>query len=296
MKLNYLPGCTLKTRATELDTTTVAAMEKLGIELEELPRWNCCGTVYCFAEDDLMHQIAPVRNLIRAQEQGGGKLVTVCSFCYNTLKRASLLMENDEEKLNILNDFMDEEPDYTRSVSVVHLLELIRDDIGWEEVARHVENPLKGLKVAPYYGCTLHRPKEAAIEPADNRTVLPDLLKTLGADAVKFPDEDKCCGSYQVVANPQIPLNRAREILNSAREKGAEVLCVSCPLCECNLRQMQIKLREEEGFRELPIIYFTQLMALAFGLESSLCQCEASVADASPVLENKGILPARSKA
>lgn len=286
MKLSYLPGCTLKTKARELDTSTVAAMAALGVDLEELPRWNCCGTVYSFAEDDLMHQIAPVRNLIRTQEQGSNKLVTVCSFCYNTIKRSGLLMKSDAEKLNTVNNFMDEEPDYTGDVEVVHLLEVLRDDIGWEEIAKNIKKPLKDLKIATYYGCTLHRPKEAAIEPPANRTVLPDLMNTLGATVVRFPDEDTCCGSYQVVANPEVPLNRTREIITSAREKGAEIMAVSCPLCESNLRQMQKKLKEQEGFDEMPIIYFTQLLAIALGLDTDIGTAPHAL------LESKGLVPA----
>lgn len=296
MKLSYLPGCTLKTKAQDLDKSTVAAMKALNVELEELPRWNCCGAVYSFADDDLMHQIAPVRNLIRTQEQGADKLVTVCSFCYNTLKRANSLVQSDAEKLETLNTFMDEEPDYTADVRVVHLLEVLRDDVGFEEIANRVTVPLQDLKVAAYYGCTLHRPTEAAIEPPHRRTILPDLLRTLGAAPIEFPDSDTCCGSYQIVANPGIALNRARDILTSAKASGAEMLAVSCPLCECNLRQMQRELSERGGFEELPIIYFTQLLALALGLDLEIHTCESIVADPRPILERKGLLPAHAAA
>ena len=109
MKLSYYPGCTLKTKAKDFETSAIAAMSSLGIELEELPRWNCCGTVYSFADDDLMHHIASVRNLIRVQEEGHNKVVTLCAFCYNTLKRVNMLMQSDEEKRNAINNFMDEE-------------------------------------------------------------------------------------------------------------------------------------------------------------------------------------------
>ncbi|MFA4836291.1 MAG: CoB--CoM heterodisulfide reductase iron-sulfur subunit B family protein [Dehalococcoidia bacterium] len=291
MKLSYLPGCTLKTKAKDLDISAVAAMAALGIELEELPRWNCCGTVYSFAQDDLMHQIAPVRNLIRAQEQGGKKLVTVCSFCYNTLKRANILVKNDAEKLKTLNTFMDEEPDYKGNVEVVHLLEVLRDDIGWAQIAKKVKRPLTDLKVAAYYGCTLHRPKEAAIEPPNRRTALPELLETLGATAIIFPEDNTCCGSYQIVANPEIAMNRTRDIVTSAREQGAEIMATSCPLCQSNLRQMQKKLKGKEGFEEMPVIYFTQLMALALGLNPEVCHFEMNAGNLQPLLESKGLLP-----
>ncbi len=294
MKLSYYPGCTLKTKARNLESTTLASMAALGIELEELPRWNCCGTVYSLADDDLMHHLASFRNLIRVQEQGQTKVMTVCSFCYNTLKRVNMLVKQDPEKMKTINTFMDEEPDYRGQVEVLHLLQVLRDEVGFDKIAEHVKRPLTDLKVAPYYGCTLHRPKEAAIEPPHQRTALPDLLKSLGATPVHFADMDTCCGSYQAVARPDIVMLRVKEIIASARAGGAEILAVSCPLCECNLRQTQRDLKEKEGWVEMPIVYFTQLMALAFGLDPALDTCESPGADPRPLLESKGLLPAEA--
>lgn len=290
MKLSYYPGCTLKTKATELEDSAIKAMAALDIELEELPRWNCCGTVYSFADDDLMHHIASVRNLVRVQEKGQDKVVTLCAFCYNTLKRVNLLMQNDADKLHTINTFMDEEPDYEGNVKVIHLLEVLRDDIGWDEIARRVKLSLKDLKVAAYYGCTLHRPEEAAIESPRNRTVLPELLQTIGATAITFPKADTCCGSYQVVANPEVVRHRTREIVDSARENGAEMIAVSCPLCECNLRQKQKELQQLENYEGLPIVYFTQLLALALGVDPSLELCAKDTLSPRPLLESKGLL------
>jgi len=127
MNLSYYPGCTLKTKSKNLEDSAIASMAALGIDLVELPRWNCCGTVYSLADDDLVHHLAPIRNLIRAKEEGSNKVVTLCSFCYNIMKRANLLIKNDAEKRNTLNSFMDEEEDYEGEVEVVHLLEILRD-------------------------------------------------------------------------------------------------------------------------------------------------------------------------
>ena len=291
MKLTYYPGCTLKIKARELEASAIASMAALGIELVELPRWNCCGTVYSFAEDDLMHHIAAVRNLIRVQEQGENKVVTLCAFCYNTLKRVNLLVKRDPDKLKAINAFMDEELNYKGDVEVVHLLEVLRDDIGWEEISRRVRFPLDGLSVAPYYGCTLHRPQEAAIEPPQVPTALPQLLRAVGATVINFPDATTCCGSYQVVGNPDIVLNRARDILTSALTSGADMLAVSCPLCEYNLGQRQKILVERENLKNIPVVYFTQLLALALGLPPEVCGFELNYSDPRPLLESKGLLP-----
>jgi heterodisulfide reductase subunit B len=290
MKLSYYPGCTLKTKAKDLESSAIASMAVLGVELEELPRWNCCGTVYSFAEDDLMHHVASVRNLVRVREQGENKVVTLCSFCYNTLKRVSLLMKRDPEKLDAINSFMDEELSYDGSVEVVHLLEVLRDDVGWDEVSKNVKVSLAGLQVAPYYGCTLHRPAEAGIEPLGNPTALPLLLETLGATPVLFPNADTCCGSYQIVSHPDVVLNRTRDIIESARMHGAEMLAVSCPLCESNLGLKQRELAAANDTPQMPVVFFTQLLALSLGLGPEAYRFDLNTIDPRPVLESKGLL------
>ena len=122
IKLSYYPGCTLKTKARNLEEAALGALKVLGVEYQELPRWNCCGAVFSLADDDLIHHVAPIRNLIRAKEQGSDTVVTLCSQCYNTLARANLLVRDDEEKRGTLNSFMDEEKDYAGEVEILHLL------------------------------------------------------------------------------------------------------------------------------------------------------------------------------
>jgi len=120
MKISYYPGCTLKTKARNLDRAAIVSLEALGIEVEEIDRWNCCGAVYSLTADDLIHMVGPVRNLIRAKEQGADRLVTLCSMCYNTLARANRLMREDAVKRDTINRFMDDEIDYSGEVEVVH--------------------------------------------------------------------------------------------------------------------------------------------------------------------------------
>jgi len=145
MKISYYPGCTLKTKAKNLDKAAVASLEALGIEVEEIDRWNCCGAVHSLTADDLIHQVGPVRNLVRAKEQGATKLVTLCSMCYNTLARANEIMKNDEEKRDTINRFMDEEIDYMGEVEVVHYLTLLQEEIGWDTLKEKVKVPLTVL-------------------------------------------------------------------------------------------------------------------------------------------------------
>jgi len=292
MSLAYYPGCTLKTKARNLEEPAIASMKVLGVELEEISRWNCCGAVYSLSDDDLIHQVAPVRNLIRVKEQGKNEVVTLCSFCLNTLKRANLLMKEDAEKRNTLNSFMDEEIDYSGDVKVAHLLEVLRDEIGWEALAQKVKLPLQELKVAPYYGCTLLRPREVAIDSVENPTILRDFLTALGATPVDFPHATTCCGSYQIVSNPHDISRYSWDILSSALSHGAEALVLTCPLCDYNLGQGQKELaKNHNGFRGMPLFYFTQLLALALGLDPALCRFELNYGGPESLLREKNLLP-----
>jgi heterodisulfide reductase subunit B2 len=292
MSLAYYPGCTLKTRARNLEEPAVASMEALGLKLDEVPRWNCCGAVYSLADDDLIHQVAPVRNLIRVKKQGKTRLVTLCAFCLNSLKRANLLMKENVEKRDTLNSFIDEGIDYSGDVEVVHLLEVLRDDVGWEALAQKVKLPLRELKVAPYYGCTLLRPREAAIDDVENPAILGDFLKALGASPVDFPESTRCCGSYQVVSSPDAISEYARPILNSALGQGAEALVLTCPLCDYNVGRAQNELiKKGSGVREMPLFYFTQLLALALGLGPHICHFELNHGSPESLLRKKNLLP-----
>jgi len=292
MSLAYYPGCTLKTKARNLEEPAVASMEALGFKLDEVPRWNCCGAVYSLADDDLIHQVAPVRNLIRVKKQGKTELVTLCAFCLNSLKRANLLMRQDVEKRNTLNAFIDEGIDYSGEVKVVHLLEVLRDDIGWEALSQKVKLPLQGLKAAPYYGCTLLRPREIAIDNVEDPAILRDFLKALGAGPVDFPESTRCCGSYQVVSSPGDIAEYARPILNSALSHGAEALVLTCPLCDYNLDRGQKELiKKGSGFKEMPLFYFTQLLALALGLGPQVCRFELNHGNPESLLREKNLLP-----
>ncbi len=290
MKVSYYPGCTLKTKAKNLEDSAVASMAALGIDFQELPRWNCCGAVHSLAADDLIHQVAPIRDLIRAMEQGSDTVVTLCSMCYNTLARANLLMRRDEVKRKTINDFMDEEKDYHGEVEVLHFLTFLRDAVGWDRLREKVKVPLNGLKVAPYYGCTLLRPRDVAVEPLGELTLLPDFLNALGAETVEFSDAAVCCGSYQILANPDAALDVASSIIGRAGKAGADAIVLSCPLCEYNLGKKQPELQQKGKIsKSIPTYYFTQLLAVALGLDADVCRFDLSGAGSIELLKSKAL-------
>ncbi|MBD3167309.1 heterodisulfide reductase, subunit B [bacterium] len=291
MKLGYYPGCTLKTKAINLEVSAVKSLEALGVEVEELERWNCCGAVYSLADDDLVHLLAPVRDLIRAKDQGLDKVMTLCSMCYNTIARANLLMRKDEEKRDAINNFLEEETDYFGEVDVVHYLQFVRDDIGWDKVAAAVKNPLKDLKVGPYYGCTLTKPGEIKIDDSIEPVSFKNLIEAIGAEYVAYPDAETCCGSYQIIGNPEAALKTTATIVESAEKRGADALILSCPLCEYNIGRRQADVRGlREGLEPLPVFYFTQLLAIALGLDIDTLHLDRNMPEAQKLLEDKGIL------
>ncbi len=290
MKISYYPGCTLKTKAKNLESSALACFDALGIEYDELERWNCCGAVFSLSDDDLIHIVAPVRDLIRVKESGHDTVMTLCSMCYNTLARANELMKNDEEKRKTINDFMDEEPDYAGEVKVVHFLDYLRDEIGWDKVRELVKVPLTDLKVAPYYGCTLLRPSDVAIDRPDRPAVLNDFLEVLGVTAVDFPSATTCCSAYQVLGAPEASLKISHDILQDGVANGAEALALACPLCDYNLGKRQDAMIAQFNDSEVPIFYFTQLMAIAFGLPVDVSHFELNRKSALELLERKGLL------
>lgn len=295
VRLPYYPGCTLKTTANSFEASAVTSAAELGIEMVELNRWNCCGTVHALAKDDVMHFLAPIRNLIRVEEMtieeqvDEERVVTLCAMCYNTLKRADAVVRENEEKLQKIRDFMERETDYNGRATVVHLLEVLQD-LGWKKVAERVERPLEGLAVVPYYGCLLLRPRGFGIDDIDNPQILERLLEALGANVVYLPFKSRCCGAYHTVHMKEVAAGLSYRILAQAVEAGADIVTLACPLCEFNMgsRQEEIK-RLFQEFEPIPVVYFTQLMALAFGLDKAT-GFELNKPDPRPLLKKKGLL------
>ncbi|MBN2198553.1 MAG: CoB--CoM heterodisulfide reductase iron-sulfur subunit B family protein [Candidatus Aminicenantes bacterium] len=288
----YYPGCTLKNTAKNFEDSALCALDRLGYEAKELARWNCCGTVFSLATDDLMHHVAPIRNLVRAKEAGSDTILTLCAMCYNTLKRANERVKNDAESLEKINNFMDTETvKYAGDVRVLHLLEILRDELTFPVLAGKVVKKPNGLKVANYYGCLLVRPKSVGLDDQENPIVLEDLMTALGIESVEFPYKTECCGAYQTVDEPKAVADRTYRILSSARRQGADLVTVSCPLCAFNLdqRQKQAALLFAD-FEPLPVVYFTQLLALGLGCPEDRMRFDLHYVDPRPVLKKKGVL------
>jgi heterodisulfide reductase subunit B len=292
MKISYYPGCTLKSTAKNFEDSALCSLKNLEVDVEELPRWNCCGTVFSLATDDLIHHVAPIRNLIRVKESNSNSVLTLCAMCFNTLKRANERVKGDSEDLDKINQFMyREDIEYDGDVKILHLLELLKDEIKFENIAKKVVKPLKNLKIANYYGCLLVRPREIGIDDVENPTILENLTTVLGGEPIDFPYKTECCASYQTVDKPEIVADRTYHILTSAQNQGAEVVSVSCPLCAFNLDHRQREtVREYPEFKSIPILYFTQLLAISLGCPKETLGFDLHFIDPKPVLKEKGLI------
>ncbi len=284
----YYPGCTLNTVAKDFDTAARASMEQLGVRLEELSQWNCCGASFPLTPDNLIGLAGPMNVLIRSQE-AGGTVSTLCSFCYNTLKRTNQALKKDATKLSVLNDFL--KSNYAGEVKVLHLLEVLRDEVGFDKLKAAVTRPLAGLNVGAYYGCMLLRPASAGIDHPESPAIFEDFLRALGCTAVEFPDRGECCGAHLAMSEEEIVKRLSGNVLRSAAEWGAEVITTSCPLCFHNLERSQKALEREDGIRGgLPILYFTQILGLALGQDPAALGLKNNLTDPMPMLERKGFL------
>jgi heterodisulfide reductase subunit B len=269
MSYKYFPGCTLSTQAIDYDISGRAVAKVLDMTLEELPEWQCCGATFPLATDDSMALIAPTRMLLQT-EKSGGHTTTLCAICYHVLKRTQVFLTHHPDSLERINWFIEES--YQGKARISHFLELLREDLGWETVSERVTYPLHQLKVAPYYGCLLLRPqKEIGLDDPDNPTILHDCLTAIGCEVVDFPYQTECCGSYLTVTKPDLPEKLSMDILTSARRNGAQAIVTACPLCQFNLDSVQRAAREDQitTDNDLPVLYFTQLMAVALGLDQS---------------------------
>ncbi|HEY74149.1 MAG TPA: disulfide reductase [Thermoflexia bacterium] len=270
MSIPYYPGCTLSTKAKNYDRSGRAVAESLGMPLEELAEWQCCGATFPLVLDDSLALIAPTRILYQAQQAGERAdspkpLATLCAICFHVLRRSQALLERDPEMLERINWFTEQE--YKGKVHVAHFLEILRDDLGWEALAEKIARPLTGLQVAPYYGCLLLRPyDEVGLDDPENPIIMHDLVRALGAEPVDFAHNIECCGSYLTVKEPQVSETLSKDIVASARASGAQAIVTACPLCQFNLDYPQRETEAGQTGDEIPILYFTQLMAIALGL------------------------------
>lgn len=289
MRIPYYPGCTLSTKAKGFDRAARDSFAALGVELAELKAWNCCGATFPLNRDNLLDLAGPVRNLVSAATEGD-KLAIACSTCFNVLKRSNLVMRNEQDKRERINFFI--EAEYAGQVQVVHLLEVLRDAVGWDTLAKAVKKDLSALSVAPYYGCMFLRPpKEMGFDDHENPQTLENFIRALGAQVADYPHRAECCGNYIAAFDLDTTQEMSYLILSSARKAEADLIVTSCPLCQFNLDRWQQDLAMKHGgFRPIPVLYDTQLLGIALGLDATAFELDKHYVDPRPILTQKGLL------
>lgn len=262
MQVSYFPGCTLKNKASDLDFYARRCAEILGITLEEIDDWQCCGGVFVTAKNEIATKLSSVRAL-RAAGEKGQALVTVCSACHNVIKQTNAAM-TDPEFAGKVNRYMAPDAPYDGSTKVYHYLELLRDVVGFDKIKEKVVNPLGGEKIAAYYGCLLLRPgKVMQMDDPENPKIIEDLIRALGGEPVIYPARNECCGGYVTLESPALAKKQSNTVSASAKGHGAVRMVTACPLCKYNL---------VKNGSEVPVVYFTELLAEALGVKEELAK------------------------
>ncbi len=284
----YYPGCSLHATAREYGLSARAVCEALGIELREVPDWNCCGASSAHASSHLLSTALAARNLALVEEMGLDEVAVPCAACYNRLAVAGHEMRQDASLADEVREVLARPLKGTATARP--LLDVVVRDVGTERIRDSVKRPLEGLKVACYYGCLLVRPPRAleTDERIEDPQSLDELVRALGGEPVEWPHKTECCGAGLSLTRTDVVRKLSGDILKMARDCGADCLVCACPLCMTNLdmRQSESLKAAGEQFR-MPVLYFTELMGLAMGLPEAERWLKMHFVDASAVTRPK---------
>ena len=262
MVYSYYPGCTLKTKAKELDKNARLCAQALGFTLEEVDEWQCCGAVYPMGTDEIAAKLPSIRALHAAREKGQD-IVTLCSACHNVFKQVNNDMRTNKDVQTKVNNYLaqEEQPyEYHGETNVLHYLEVLKQQVGFDNLAAKVKKPLAGRKIGAYYGCMLLRPGSIMqFDDPESPTIFEDFITALGAEPVIYPYRNECCGGYISLKEKEMSQEMVHKIVDNAVSNGAQELITACPLCLYNVNKF--------GKDALPTVYFTELLAEALDLK-----------------------------
>jgi heterodisulfide reductase subunit B len=287
MKYAYYPGCSLEGTAVDYNESMLAVAEALGIELTEVPDWSCCGSTPAHCTDELLATALAGKNIVAAKAVGDEMLVC-CSACFSRFKFAQ---KHVEQKQNLRSELAEMMPvEQIGQVRVRHVIDILAGDVGTERVAEAKKCDL-GLKVACYYGCLITRPpKITELDDPEDPHLMDNLIEAAGMEPVDWPYKTECCGASFSLTRTEIVLRLVSDILQMAKEAGADCICVACPLCHANLDMRQADIAKKLGVKyDMPIFYITQLLGLAFGLEKASLGISRAMISGESLLAAKGV-------
>ena len=286
MNYAYYPGCSALGSSEDYERSTHAVCEALGVKLTAVPDWSCCGSTPAHAVNTELSAALCARNLsIAGRMDCEGGLLTSCPSCLSNLKLASHRMEDAAFRQRV-DELLDAPAGaFPRSRSIMQML---LEDFGTESIARRMSRPLLGVRLVPYYGCLMSRPAEVMdFGNPENPTAMEELLRACGAeDIVDFPAKTECCGASHCIPSQRMTSRLSGRILSLAVDHGADALVVACPLCQMNLDLRQEQAARAVGLQSrIPVLYFTQLLGLAFGLEHGRLGFEKLCVSVQPLLD-----------
>lgn len=280
-KYAYYPGCSLHSTGAEYDMSLKAVCEKLGIELQEIKGWICCGTSPAHSTSRLLSLALPIQNLCLAEKMGFSEVVVPCAACLSRLKIAHYETTRDPELQTQVSAVVD--APLPKALKILHPLEILSDSA---ELAGAVTRELPGLRVACYYGCLLTRPpKVMQYDECEYPMSMDRLLNSVGVETLDWSYKTDCCGGVFTLTETDVVLKLTYDILEDAKAVGANAIAVACPLCHVNLDTRQAEVEQKYGSRYgLPVLYFTQLMGLAFGIPANRLGIQKHFVDAEELL------------
>ena len=290
MKVSYYPGCSLEGTARSYDISARRICRSLGIALEEVPEWCCCGSSPALKMDRLMSTALSAQNLAQIEKQAVEQVVIPCPFCFRRLLSAQDEMQADAALKERVQKII--QADTTGALQIRNLLGFLRYQVGLEAIGDKVTQPLSGLKLLPYYGCYLVKPTGVThFDDPEHPVSLDELLAALGADVLSWDLKTECCGAGLSLSKTEVVVDLTGRLIREAVRQGADALVVACQLCQSNLDMRQAELSRAEGKAyALPIIYFTQLMGLAFGLPARTLGLNHHLVNPFPLLKEKGLV------
>jgi heterodisulfide reductase subunit B len=281
----YYPGCSLEAGSAAYDLSVRAVLQKLGLELDELDDWNCCGATEYFSQDELVATSVIARNLALV-DGSHDQLVAPCAACFLNLKKTDkLISENPSMRKKVDQALAAGGLSYKPGrVRVRHLLDVLYSDVGEAALKAKVVQPLTGLRVAPYYGCQIVRPLNGFDNPEYPMT-LDEMFTWLGAEVVDYPVKAHCCGGHMTQISEENAFELIRRLLQSAHDYHADLILCMCPMCQLNMDGYQGRVNNffNTNFR-LPIVYFTQLLGIALGIEMKKLGFGKELVAAEPVI------------
>jgi heterodisulfide reductase subunit B len=267
MKYAYYPGCSLEHTAKPYDQSVRAVFKALDVELVEIDDWNCCGATMYMSVNKLVAYAVSARNLALAQKMDC-EICAPCSSCYTTLRKTNRFVEWDAHARDRINESLKAANlTYDKIVEVRHPLDILVNTIGIENIVKRATASLQGVKVAPYYGCQIVRPAYH-FDDLENPVTMDQLFTALGAEVVDYPGKVRCCGGMLMMTSEDVALDLNQDLLESAAAHDADLIVTACPMCQMNLESYQPQInRRFKSHYHMPILYFTQLLGLALGIE-----------------------------